>query len=430
MTSDGKYTLSIPALLFPELSPFEFQEMVESVGERGLQKSITLWRGQIIDGRHRYEACLRAGVEPRFQELPDDANPLEHVMDENVARRNMSESQRAIAAHRLWEVSSGGWAGLDLPGGSANLHRFSQKEAANRFNVSRRLVIHAGQVAGTNSLAVPELTQAAEQGTVTVSDASRAVDQPPEIQLRALELLRDGSSRTITGAVRKVLQENQDQQLEEGLDVLLPEQLADRMALHCSTVGDLHRLVDGESVDAIITFPPTTGQFLPVLPDLASFAAHSLKPTGVLVMLAGVEHLPEVLDRLRHPDLHWVCEFDYIFGEPPIRPRGTHQLDLRRRPLLVFGKAQFRLTGGHDVIRLPRPDDSAPPGQRTEAGMRLIVQRFARPGQVVCDPIMLDRVGIAMGALEGGCRFIGAEKNQSCIDRVPSKLARAGITAA
>ena len=430
MTSDGKYILSPMALLFPELSPPECQQMVESIAQRGLQHPITLWQGQIIDGRHRYEACLLAGVEPRFQKLPGDHNPLDRVMDENAARRHMNESQRAIAAHRLWEESSREWTSLGLPGRSANLQRFSLQDAADRLNVSRRLVALARTVLGKDSRAVPELKQAAEQGTATVSDASKAVAQPPEVQVRALELVRSGTARTIASAVKRVLQEIPEQGPGENLEANLPEQLADRMALHRSTVGDLHKLVDGESVDAIITFPPTPKNSLALLPDLASFAAHSLKPTGVLVMLASAEHLPGVLNALKHPDLHWVCEFDYMFREPPIRIKRKHRLDLYRRPLLVFGKSRFRLSGGNDVIWLPRPDDSAPPAQRLEAGMRLIVQRFARPGQVVCDPIMLERAGIAMGALAGGCTFIGADKNKSSIDRVLRRLARAGITAA
>ena len=427
MTSDGNYPLSALATIFPPMSPSEFQEMIQSVRERGLQKPITRWQGQIIDGRHRYEACLHAGVAPRFHELPDDADPLDHVLDENATRRHMTESQRAIAAHRLWEESSSEWTALRLPGESANLHTFTRQEAANRFNVSRRLAAHAGKVVGRDTQAIPELRLAAEQGIVAVSDASKAAVQAPDIQLRALELVQGGRSRTIGAAVKEVLQEIRDQQLEESPGEITPEQLSAGIALHRSTVGDLHGLVDRESIDAIITFPPTSGESLAMLPDLASFAAHALKPSGVMVVLASGELLPDVLDHLKHPELRWVCEFDYIFGEPAIRLRGKHPLELRRRPLLVFGKARFRLGKGHDVIRLPRPDDSARPTQRLEAGMRLIVQRFTRPGQVVCDPIMLDRAGVGLAALEGGCRFVGAERDQSCVDRVSRRLAEAGM---
>ena len=164
-----------------------------------------------------------------------------------------------------------------------------------------------------------------------------------------------------------------------------------------------------------------------MLPDLAAFAAHSLKPSGVLAVLASGELLPDVLDHLKHPELRWVCELDYIFWEPAIRLRGNHPLEIRRRPLLLFGKARFRLSGGDDVIRLPPPDESTRPAQHLEAGMRLIVGRVTGPDQVVCDPIMLGRAGVGLAALDSGCSFIGADREQSSIDRVRRRLAEAGM---
>ena len=428
-TSDEKYPISKLALIFTPLSPFEFQGVVEGIRERGLEKPITLWRGEIIDGRHRYEACRQTGVEPRFVELPKDANPFDRVMDENRNRRHMSESQRAIAAHRVWELASDGWAALGLAGSeSANLHSLTLQEAAGLFNVSRRLVIHAGKIFSRESLAVPELRQAADEGTVAVSDASKVVNQTAEIQLRAVELVRSGGSKTIAGAVSKVMQETQDQQLDDGLEAVLPEHLAASLTLHCSPVGDLHRLVERESVDAIITNPPTSEQSISMLPDLAAFAAHSLKPSGVMIMMASVEHLPEVMEHLRHSEMHWVAEFDIVFDEPWYRLQGKHRLDLRRRPLLVFGKPRFRLDGGDDLITVPRSEDAPKKVKQLIAGMRLIVQRITQPGQVVCDPIMLGRDTVASAALGAGCGFIGADTDQYCIDRVSLRLERAGIS--
>ena len=57
--------------------------------------------------------------------------------------------------------------------------------------------------------------------------------------------------------------------------------------------------------------------------------------------------------------------------------------------------------------------------------MSLIVRRFARRGQVVCDPFVLGRGGAAVGAMRQGCIFIGADQDSSCIDRTQSILARA-----
>ena len=250
-------------------------------------------------------------------ELPGDADAFNYVLDENSARRHMTDSQRAIAAHRTWEEAAGGWAGLGLAGGeSANLHSLTLQQAADLFHVSRRLVVHAGRIFGRGSQAVPELRQAADQGAVAASDASRVVGQPPEIQLRALEMVQGGRSKTVARAAKMVLAETRYPLIDEGPATVLPEQPHWSVTLHCSAMGDLHRLVGRESVDAIITNPPTSRESLAMLPGLAAFAAHSLKPGGALVVMASTEHLPDVLEHLRHTELHWACEMDLIFDEP------------------------------------------------------------------------------------------------------------------
>ncbi len=56
--------------------------------------------------------------------------------------------------------------------------------------------------------------------------------------------------------------------------------------------------------------------------------------------------------------------------------------------------------------------------------MALIVERFARPGQVVCDPIPLDRASTALAARKHGCYFIGADKDEVNLERIKRSLAR------
>ncbi len=237
-TSDGKYSLSRLALLYTQIPPPEFQALMESIREGGLRRSITLWRGQIIDGRHRYEACLQTGVEPHFVELPGNADAFQYVLDENSARRHMTDSQRAVAAHRTWEEAASGWAGLGLDEGErAILHSLTLQQAADLFHVSRRLVVHAGRIFGKDSQAVPELRQAADQGAVAVSDASRVVDQPPEVQLRALAMVESGSSKTLARAATMALQETHDPLIDEGSATVLPEQPPGSVTLHRSALG-------------------------------------------------------------------------------------------------------------------------------------------------------------------------------------------------
>ena len=65
-------------------------------------------------------------------------------------------------------------------------------------------MIHAARVLSEDSPAVPAGRLAVEQGRITVSDASRVMDEPAEVQPRALERVIRGGSRNLTGTARRV----------------------------------------------------------------------------------------------------------------------------------------------------------------------------------------------------------------------------------
>ena len=181
------------------------------------------------------------------------------------------------------------------------------------------------------------------------------------------------------------------------------------------------------SVDAIITNPPNTPASLPLYSDLAVFAVHALEPDGVMVVMNNAMPLPKVLERLNHPDLKWVCEFDFQHPGAPGGVGPPYWITLRRKSLLIYGKPGFKLYGGDNVIALPTSDELPEEQLRRQwldMAMALIVERFARPGQVVCDPILLGRASTALAARTHGCFFIGADKDEVNLERIKRSLAR------
>ena len=164
-----EYPISDLARIFPEMTPEDFARLVVSIRQDGLMDPITVWRGQVIDGRHRYAACAEAGVERRFEYLDDDADPLRYILARNDLRRHLDESRRAVVAHKLSASSA---PGRPRKENCANLHSsFTQGEAAALLRVSRRTVAHAARVLSEDSPAAPAVRLAVEQGRITVSDA-------------------------------------------------------------------------------------------------------------------------------------------------------------------------------------------------------------------------------------------------------------------
>ena len=86
--------------------------------------------------------------------------------------------------------------------------------------------------------------------------------------------------------------------------------------------------------------------------------------------------LPRMLERLAHPDLRWLAEFDLVFHGKPASSGQPHFMHLHRRPVLVYGKGEFRPDGMHDLLEVP-PREELPGGMTEhEAAMTMVLERF------------------------------------------------------
>ena len=336
-------------------------------------------------------------MEPRYEILDENEDPVEFVADVNVPLRQMTQNQKALTAHLMSQYSP---TGRPQSSGqnSANLRSFTQGEAARLVGVSTRLVSDAKRVLASDSAAVPALQEAVLQWRIKCSDAAKVVELSPEVQNRAVELVHKGDAKTVRGAVERVERELAlAEQTADRSDILAPP-LDDTIILHTETVAGLRNRVPTASVDAIITHPPHTAEALPALADLAQFAAHALKTNGVMVVVGHGVLLPRMLNCLADEELRWVSEFDLVFHGKPTSSGRPHYMHIHRRPVLVYGKAQFRPSSIDDLVEVPSPE-ALPKGiTEQEKAMELLVERFCFPGQTVCDPVMLDRAGTALAA--------------------------------
>lgn len=154
---------------FPLLEGREFMDLSDDIAANGLNHPVVIFEGKILDGRNRYRACLSARVEPFRREFAGDfAAARRFVISENLRRRHLDESQRAIAGAKLSNIKPGD---NQHTIGSANLQSLaiSQSDAADMLGVSTRSIASAAKVLKEGA---DELVAAMESGVASVSAAA------------------------------------------------------------------------------------------------------------------------------------------------------------------------------------------------------------------------------------------------------------------
>ena len=77
--------------------PETVEDIANDMEDNGfrLDRSIATYEGKILDGRHRYEAALQAGVDPIFVEFQGTKEEaIAYVTSENVARRHLNNQEK------------------------------------------------------------------------------------------------------------------------------------------------------------------------------------------------------------------------------------------------------------------------------------------------------------------------------------------------
>jgi ParB-like chromosome segregation protein Spo0J len=94
--------------IFP-LNESDVDRIAEDIKTNGQRQPILIYNEQIIDGRTRFAACKKVGIDPLIEEYkpengePDDEELLSLSWSLNETRRHLSTSQRACAAAEVIE---------------------------------------------------------------------------------------------------------------------------------------------------------------------------------------------------------------------------------------------------------------------------------------------------------------------------------------
>lgn len=197
------------------MTPQEFASLIEGIREHGQIESVVYFNGKIVDGRHRYLACVTLGIDHDYRELSErevaSYGGLASYVVETSNRKHDNETQRAMAAARALPFfekdakerqrqAGGDKKSKDAKSVSVNLPEPISPDdqkgkaadlAAKQANVSGKSVSDAKKV---QQKAIPEIVAACDAGTLAVSRAAKIADEPEGRQRKAFKEWKDGKS--------------------------------------------------------------------------------------------------------------------------------------------------------------------------------------------------------------------------------------------
>ncbi len=241
----------------------------------------------------------------------------------NLQRRHLDESQRAMIAARLATMRQG--ERTDLVEISTKL---SQEQAAGLVHVSRETVVAAKKVLQDGA---PELAQAVEAGTLTVSAAVPLTALPREDQLTALQEAQHEATgkKTTAKQTRAVVRRRQE------ATTVTPERDGHPKAAEAARAALPKRLSQlFDLLEALATFPDLEQLLLDIPPDCYDRVDQYLDTA-----FATLNRLRTFWKEHRHED---VCHLQDTHTQPSLVPEVSAEPPQPRQPAQAPRRGETR----------------------------------------------------------------------------------------
>jgi len=348
---DLKIDPEFQSLIFP-LADSEKELLEKSLIEEGCRDALIIWRGILLDGHHRFEICQRYEIEfeTREIELEDRATAKIWILNNQLARRNLTPFQRAEITLRLKPLIA---------------DKAKEKQTSSR-NLEK---VHTDKA----------LASTAGVSHDTIWKTEKILESKPDD--KTLDELRQGEE-SINSAWRKItakIEKEKRKEEEENRRTSVVSILDIRKGDFQEVLNDL------ENIDAIITDPPYPKQYIECFSRLSKFASKKLKPDGFIAVYSGQYHLPEVINRLSEY-LSYVWTFClYHVGKKQI-VNGVNIM-CGWKPILLFsrGKKKMRYSA-YDVLISEVMEKHSHKWQQSESGVKPLIEALSLPGDLIVDP--------------------------------------------
>lgn len=208
-----QYTFHEVANIFPMMSDEEFAGLVDDIRANGQLQPIYVYKGEIIDGRNRYRACVQLGIEPNVREWDGNGSLVSFVVSLNLQRRHLSPSQKATVAVDILPMLEAEARerqrehGNTAPGKGKTLSQiFDEVIIEPRSRDEGRAAEQAAQIVGTNRQYVhdakrlkeesPALFEKVRSGDVALNVAAEVARKTPGAVREFIEKVESGIKPT------------------------------------------------------------------------------------------------------------------------------------------------------------------------------------------------------------------------------------------
>jgi len=196
----GDYDCHGAACAYPMLTGSDLANFIEGIKENGQREPIVLlavtpdWpdgtKGSVIlDGRNRYVACLKLGIEPKLRYFDEatEGSPTAFVKSMNNDRRHQEQLSRVLSLQRIVAISRVGkkrqkqdaLPGVDVT--TAEMVKQIEQDGSPELVAA----VHAGEVDAAHAAALSQLEP--DEQIEGIKRLTAEVEQPEPVRAKTVE---------------------------------------------------------------------------------------------------------------------------------------------------------------------------------------------------------------------------------------------------
>ncbi len=384
--------------LVPLLSEVEFDNLRESIKEKGLWVPIIINNKKIIlDGHHRHKICVDLGVKINTIERNFDTKLDEEifVLECNAKRRQLDD----IGKHKIYE---------NLKPRYEEESKLSQSKAGGDHTSEKskeRLGSYDPKRSSKEKEDNKSSTQAAKKVNLSRVKAEKmnyVKEHDPELYDQIGKTDRMTVNKAYT-TCRKNEKRKERQKAVQKIQVNLPE----TVTLHNQEFQTAE--IPENSISLIFTDPPYGEESLHLIKDLMFHAVKVLKNNGSLIFYPGHAHIDKVFQYAKEAGLtyHWIIAVTHSGPSSSIFGR---KVLAAYKPMLWFTKGKYEGEFVKDLIKSEFQGKELHEWAQSTKESDYYIKYTTIENEIVYDPF-LGQGTFGISAVKLKRQFIGCEVN-------------------